>query len=67
MNAIAIDCHCTACGLCLMTCPTHALTAAPKRPALVVDRCTGCFDCVEVCPTGSITPVPDTPRREVRA
>jgi NAD-dependent dihydropyrimidine dehydrogenase PreA subunit len=58
VTAVAIDHRCTACGLCLLTCPEHALTPAPKRPALLVERCTGCFDCVEICPTGAITPLP---------
>ena len=58
MNAaIVIDARCTACGLCLLTCPAHALGAAPKRPDVLADRCTGCLDCVEVCPTGAITPL----------
>jgi formate hydrogenlyase subunit 6/NADH:ubiquinone oxidoreductase subunit I len=46
--------RCTACGLCLVACPQHALRAAPKRPELVASRCTGCGDCVEVCPRDAI-------------
>ena len=57
MTAITIDRRCTACGLCLLTCPEHALVAAPKRPDLLIDRCTGCFDCVEICPAGAINPL----------
>ena len=52
---IAIDERCTACGVCLVTCPEHALEAAPKRPEVLTEQCTGCLECVEVCPTGAIS------------
>jgi Fe-S-cluster-containing hydrogenase component 2 len=55
---VTIAPSCTACGLCLATCPTGALVAAPRRPALLGDRCTDCWACIEVCPVGAITPVP---------
>jgi Pyruvate/2-oxoacid:ferredoxin oxidoreductase delta subunit len=51
---VFIDDRCTACGACLVTCPTRALVRAPKRPAVLDDRCTGCGACVEVCPRGAI-------------
>jgi ferredoxin len=55
---------CTACGACLITCPTAALVAGPGRPAVRDDRCTDCLACVEVCPADALTPVPGglTPR-----
>jgi len=46
---------CTACGLCLATCPEHALVRAPGRPRLMAERCTVCLACVEVCPVDAIT------------
>ena len=49
---------CTACGACLITCPTGALTAAPFRPAVNAGRCTDCLACVEVCPADAIVLVP---------
>lgn len=52
---IAIDDRCTACGLCLVTCPEGALLPAPRRPAVDHRRCTGCLACIEVCPTNAIT------------
>jgi ferredoxin len=41
---------CTACGLCLLTCPERALVPAPGRPSVVDSRCTDCLACIEVCP-----------------
>ena len=57
MTAVAIDARCTACGLCLITCPEAALLAAPGRPGVIVQRCTACLACVEVCPVNAITEV----------
>jgi ferredoxin len=51
---LAIDARCTACGLCLATCPERALLVAPRRPLLVPERCTVCLACVEVCPVDAI-------------
>ena len=52
---VAIADRCTACGLCLATCPAAVLERAPKRPHVRVGRCTGCLDCVDVCPVDAIT------------
>jgi len=46
---------CTACGLCLATCPEGALRPAPRRPRLLASRCTLCLACVEVCPVDAIS------------
>ena len=46
---------CQGCGACLLTCPEHALRAAPRRPLLVPELCTGCGECAEVCPVDAIT------------
>jgi len=54
---VAIDERCTACGLCLLTCPERALQPAPGRPLVVDGRCTACLACVEVCPRDAITEV----------
>lgn len=51
---VVIDGRCTACGMCLATCPERALLVAPRRPAVLAWRCTGCLACIEVCPTGAI-------------
>ncbi len=57
MDPLTIDERCTACGLCLATCPTGALLAAPGRPRLDAPACTRCLACIEVCPTDAITEV----------
>lgn len=56
-TTVAIDARCTACGLCLLTCPDRALLAAPGRPFVIDERCTGCGACLEVCPVDAITEV----------
>jgi ferredoxin len=48
---------CTACGACLLTCPTQALSPAPGRPRLDPGSCTDCFACLEVCPAQAISEV----------
>ena len=54
---IVIDRRCTACGLCLATCPAAALRRAPGRPVVIERRCTDCLACIEVCPVDAITEV----------
>jgi Pyruvate/2-oxoacid:ferredoxin oxidoreductase delta subunit len=54
-GTVTIGPGCTACGACLITCPTGALGPAPGRPALVAERCTGCLACLEVCPADAIS------------
>lgn len=46
--------RCTACALCILTCPARALAPAPRHPRLVPGRCDGCGDCVEVCPRDAL-------------
>lgn len=48
---------CTACGACLVTCPSRALRPAPRRPAVVDERCTDCWACIEICPVDAITAI----------
>lgn len=58
---------CTACGLCLATCPERALRAAPRRPHVVDDRCTDCWLCIEVCPVDAIEAIgPIEPVGQIR-
>ncbi len=45
---------CTACGACIVTCPTAALVPAPGRPVVFDRRCTDCLACVEVCPADAV-------------
>jgi ferredoxin len=51
---IRIRASCTACGVCLVTCPTAALSTAPRRPEVDDGRCTDCLACIEVCPADAI-------------
>lgn len=55
---VAISDQCTACGVCLATCPTGALLPEPRRPIVEMLRCTMCLECVEVCPRDAISEVP---------
>jgi Fe-S-cluster-containing hydrogenase component 2 len=69
---VAVDRRCTACGLCLLTCPADALSPAPGRPAVTDAACTDCWLCIEVCPVDAIEavdaidPVPATTARSGR-
>ena len=54
MTAVAVDARCTACGLCVITCPEGALLPAAFRPAVVTGRCTACLACIEVCPRDAV-------------
>jgi electron transport complex protein RnfB len=55
-DTVRITARCTACGLCLITCPERALRVAPRRPAVLDACCTTCGECIEVCPVGAIEP-----------
>lgn len=56
-SPIAVLEACTACGACVVTCPSHALVPAPRRPRLVAARCTRCLACIEVCPRDAVVEV----------
>jgi ferredoxin len=51
---LVIEASCTACGLCVVTCPQSALLPARGRPVVDPTRCTGCLECIEVCPRDAI-------------
>lgn len=46
---------CTACGVCLATCPRRAILRGVSVPWVLQSRCDGCLACVEVCPRGAIS------------
>lgn len=54
---IAVEASCTACGACIITCPTAALVPAARRPRVDHSSCTDCLACLEVCPVGAIEPI----------
>ncbi len=55
--AYLVDDSCTACGACLLTCPSAAFVVGIP---LSVDaaRCTDCGACVEVCPADAVLRLP---------
>lgn len=63
-SAVVIDRRCVGCGLCLITCPEHALVPARHHPEVVDDRCTECLACIEVCPADAIHQRPPMGMRE---
>ncbi|HVA75707.1 MAG TPA: 4Fe-4S binding protein [Acidimicrobiales bacterium] len=54
---VAVSPNCTACGACVVTCPTNALARSPLRPRVDPSACIDCLECVEVCPAAAIHPV----------
>ncbi|SDY92266.1 ferredoxin-type protein NapF [Micromonospora pattaloongensis] len=60
MAALTVTAACTACGACLLTCPTHALIPDAGRLRVRDDRCTRCGECVEICPADAIRLADDT-------
>jgi len=54
--AYTIVSTCTACGLCLPTCPIDAITVG--EPVYVIDQelCCDFEDCLAVCPVNAIVP-----------
>lgn len=45
---------CCSCGLCVSSCPTHAISLdASGNVCTEIDKCTLCCACVKVCPQGA--------------
>jgi ferredoxin len=51
---VTVDRSCTACGACVATCPTGALSPAPLLAAVTDSLCIDCLACVEVCPADAV-------------
>ena len=49
MTIVIDSTRCTACGVCLLTCPPRALVPGRGRPDVLDERCTVCLAFVEVC------------------
>ena len=46
---------CKGCGLCVLSCPTQAITGEKKQPHLLdADACVSCGVCYEECPFNAI-------------
>ena len=54
VSSATISARCTACGMCIATCPEHALRVAPGRPDFDTGACSGCLACIEICPVDAI-------------
>jgi ferredoxin len=55
-QAFAADSDCTGCGLCVRTCPAHAIRMSGKEPKRPVWRlsCQSCNRCINICPERAI-------------
>jgi len=58
---VTVSPSCTACGVCVATCPTGALVPAPHLPHVADAHCTDCLACIEVCPVDAIRWVAGAP------
>jgi ferredoxin len=67
MAALTFTGACTACGACLLTCPTHAIRPGGSRLTVRDDRCTRCGECVEICPADAILLAGENPGSDDRA
>lgn len=45
---------CVGCGICVNSCPPHALVAASYPPKVDLNKCIRCFCCQEFCPAKAI-------------
>lgn len=45
---------CIGCGVCVNSCPPHALEAKTYPPTINLDKCIRCFCCQELCPVKAI-------------
>lgn len=56
-----INCNCTGCSACMVSCPQNAITMVSdekgfKYPKIELSRCVNCDLCIEVCPMEKIRP-----------
>ena len=47
--------ECIFCGMCVVNCPSEAISTSDFLVEIDPDLCTGCETCVSVCPMGAIT------------
>lgn len=46
--------ECTACGSCMESCPSEAISEGESQYKIAADLCIDCGSCVDTCPTGAI-------------
>lgn len=49
-----IEDNCTLCGICVETCPVHALAIDDDRLSIDLHKCIGCGHCVSACPEAAL-------------
>lgn len=49
-----IEENCTLCGICVETCPVHALAIDDDRLLIDLQKCIGCGHCVSACPEAAL-------------
>lgn len=47
--------RCTKCGLCIKSCPAHAISMGIKKPKIRARSCNQCQRCLNICPTNALT------------
>lgn len=52
---LVISTDCTACGMCIATCPTSALSTSRNAPKTNRSLCNMCYMCIEICPRDAIS------------
>jgi NAD-dependent dihydropyrimidine dehydrogenase PreA subunit len=52
--SVVITTECRGCGVCLLTCPEHAIRPHGKPLVVLGELCSECGECVEVCPADAI-------------
>ena len=46
---------CNACGECIDTCPTEAISMVEDKALVDPDECTECYACIDPCPEDAIS------------
>jgi ferredoxin len=55
MPAVVNAEKCDACGTCVDSCPSNAITVPEKVAVVSTEECIDCAACESACPNGAIT------------